>query len=404
LKSGGTNVSFDRSGIVLRQLLIGLEVGLTALLLIIAGTLTTSLIRVLGVQKGFNADRVLTLDVSLPPQRYGRVPDRLRFYDEVRSAVRALPGVRDAAWVSRLPLEGQADTLVVNVPGAVEESYENLMANYRFTSPGYFRTVGIPLVRGRVYTEDDRGKNIAVISQNVARLVWPNDDPLGKQFHPGPDNAPLTQVVGIVGDIRTVRLDQPPVSMVYMPYWGDDTPKAASLVLRAGTDQLASMAGSVRGTIAKVDADVPVLAVRTMEQIVSDSVAGRRFQMLLAHSFAVVALFLAVLGIYSVVAYAVEQRRYEIGIRMALGATPANLRRLVVVQTMTPVLIGLVVGIISAFLAGRLLTGLFFGVAAADPPVIVVVACAMCAVAAIACYIPAIRIQKVNPIVALRAE
>lgn len=404
LRSGATNISVDRSGIILRQLLIAGEMGLTALLLVLAASLTTSLVRVLNVDKGFNSARVLTVDVVVPSQKYVQPSDRFRFYENVRNAARSIPGVRSVAWISKLPLEGQAETLVVNVPGRVEESYENLMANYRYASPDYFQTAEIPLIRGRVFVESDRTKNVAVISENVARLVWPNEDPIGRQFHPGPNNAPLTEVIGVVKDVRTSGLDQPPVSIVYMPYWGSNAPKTASLVVRGASDQLASTVNSLRSLIGKVDRDVPILQVESMQQIVFDSIAGRRFQIVLAHSFAGFALFLTVLGIYSVVSYSIEQRRYEIGIRMVLGAAASDLQRLIVRQTMLPVLIGLSAGMVSAYFVGRIFAGLFFGTTGADPVATLASGLLMCIIAIIASCVPALRISNINPSIALRAQ
>jgi len=404
IKSGGTTATVDRSATVLRQSLIGVEVGLTAVLLILAGTLTASLFRVLNVEKGFAVDGILTADVSLPPQKYTQPTDRVRLYDELRSQVRGLPGVRDAAWVSKLPLEGQAFIMIVNVPGVVQQDYENLMANYRYTSPGYFESIGIPLLQGRLFDESDKDKNVAVISETVARRVWPKDDPIGREFHPGSSSTPLVKVIGVVGDVRTAGLEQPPLSLVYVPYWQLEMPGKASLVVRTSAGRLASLGPDVRRTIHNVDVDVAVTSIRSMNQIVTDSVAGRRFQMLLSHLFSGFALFLAALGIYSVVSYTVEQRRYELGIRLALGAPRSGLRRLVMRQGMTPVLIGLVVGVITGFFVGRAVGSLFFGINAGNPLIISAVGLVVVAIGALACYIPATRTTGVNPIIALRSQ
>ncbi|MFZ0771472.1 MAG: ABC transporter permease [Candidatus Sulfotelmatobacter sp.] len=406
IKSGGTTASVDRPATFLRQTLIGIEVGLTAVLLILAGTLTGSLFRVLNVEKGFAVEGVLTAEVSLPPQKYAQAPDRVRFYEEVRTAVRGLPAVQDAAWVSKLPLEGQAFIMVVNVPGVVQRDYENLMANYRYASPGYFQSIGIPLLQGRLFDESDKDKDkkVAVISETVARRVWPKDNPIGRQFHPGSSATPMVEVIGVVGDVRTAGLEQPPLSLVYIPYWQLEMPGKASLVARTSSERLGSLGTDVRRTIHSVDADVAVTSVRSMNQIVTDSVAGRRFQMLLAHLFSGFALFLAALGIYSVVSYSVEQRRYELGIRLALGSPRSGLRRLVMRQGMTPVLIGLVVGVITGFFAGRAVGSLFFGINAGNPLIISAVALVVIVIGGLACYIPATRTMGVDPMIALRAQ
>lgn len=404
MKASGTTASVDRPAFFLRQTLIGIEVGLTAVLLILAATLTASLFRVLDVQKGFAVDGIMTADLSLPPQKYTQPADRVAFYEQVLSSVRGLPAVRDAGWVSKLPLEGQAFIMVVNVPGVVQQDYENLMANYRYASPGYFESIGIPLLQGRLFNDGDRNKNVAVISETVARKVWSRDNPIGRQFHPGSNDTPLTEVIGVVGDVHTSGLEQPPLSLVYVPYWQLEMPGKASLVLRTSNERLASLGPDVRTSVHNVDPDVPVTAVRSMEQIVTDSVAGRRFQMQLAHLFGGFALFLAALGIYGVVSYSVEQRRYELAIRVALGAPRSGLRGLVVRQGMTPVVIGLVLGVITGFFIGRLVRGLFYGVNASNPTIISSVMLIVVAIGMLACYIPAMRTTSVDPIVALRAQ
>jgi putative ABC transport system permease protein len=214
----------------------------------------------------------------------------------------------------------------------------------------------------------------------------------------------LTEVIGVVGDVHTSGLEQPPLSLVYVPYWQLEMPGKASLVLRTSNERLASLGPDVRTSVHNVDPDVPVTAVRSMEQIVTDSVAGRRFQMQLAHLFGGFALFLAALGIYGVVSYSVEQRRYELAIRVALGAPRSGLRGLVVRQGMTPVVIGLVLGVITGFFIGRLVSGLFYGVNASNPTIISSVMLIVVAIGMLACYIPAMRTTSVDPIVALRAQ
>jgi putative ABC transport system permease protein len=404
LSSGGTRATSDRSVLWLRHVLVGGEVALTVVLLVFAAALTESLVRVLRVDKGFDVDRVLTVDVTLPPQEYSQSGNRLQFYERVQAALRELPVVRNSGWVSKLPLEGQANTLVVNVPGYVAQDYEKLMANYRFTSPAYFESIGIPLVEGRLFELRDQGKDVAVISRTVAVQVWPGEDPIGKQFHPGPNSAPLTEVIGVVGDIRTVRLDQPPISMVYLPYWGLQAPQAASLVIRSTTGDAETIAADVRDAITKVDPSVPILNIRSMEQIVSDSVSARRFQMLLADLFAGCALFLAALGIYSVVAYSVEQRKFELGLRMALGASPSNLRRLIIKTSLTPVAIGLISGIGASLFLRRLISSLLFGVSGGNPLMLVVVSLSVLAIGVTACSVPTARMARIDPMVALRSQ
>ena len=404
LKSGGTTMTSDRATGTLRQSLIVFEVALTVVLVIVAGTLSASLARVLLVDKGFNADSALAVDVALPPQSYSQQADRLHFYDSARLAVANLPFVRSDGWISKLPLEGQAFILVVNVPGIVQEDYSKFMANFRLGSPDYFRAMGIPLLQGRVFDESDRAKNVAVISQTVARQVWPGENPIGKQFHPGPNNAPLAEVIGVVGDVRTVRLDEPPLPMVYLPYWNLQAPMTASLIVRTHDATPSSVASEVRRALRSIDPQVPVVDVRTMDQVVSDSVATRKFQTALARSFGFCALFLAGLGVFSVASYSVSQRRQELGIRMALGASSSNVRLLILRDGMKPILLGMLLGTAASFVVGMAIGSLFFGVRMGDPLLLALSATIVLAVGLLACYIPARRAMRIDPMVALRYE
>jgi putative ABC transport system permease protein len=294
----------------------------------------------------------------------------------------------------------------INVPGRTAKDLQAPIANYRYISPGYFQSMGIPLRQGRLIEQVDRDRHVAVISESVAQGVWPGENPLGKQFHPGSDDRPLTQVIGVVADIRTVALDEPPLLMIYQPvgpgspnWWG----MSASLVVRA-TIAPAALGSAVRGAIRSVDSGVPIVHLRPMGEIVSESVGARRFQMGLALLFAVFALLLAALGIYGVVGYSVARRRQELGIRMALGARGSDLRNLALLQGMSPVVVGWAAGVLAALVAGGVIRSLLFGVSAQDPLTIASVTLVVLVTAALACYIPARRAMKVDPMVALRYE
>jgi putative ABC transport system permease protein len=406
LKAGAVTITEGRPARRLRESLIGFEVGVGTLLLIIAGLLTTSMVRLLGVDKGFTTEHVLTVDMSLPPQSYTKPEQKEEFYDTVLARVRALPGVKSAGWISKLPLEGQEQVDAINVPGRSTKDLQAPIANYRYVSPGYFHSMGIPLRQGRLIEQVDRDRHVAIISESVAKNLWPGENPLGKQFHPGSDDRPLTEVTGVVADIRTVALDEPPLLMVYLPAgpasrnW---TGLHGSLVVRA-TIVPAALGAAVRGAIRSVDSGVPIGHLRPMTEIVSESVAVRRFQMGLASLFAIFALLLAALGIYGVVGYSVARRRQEMGIRMALGAQGSDLRNLVLLKGMSPVLVGWATGVIAALAAGGLIRSLLFGVSAQDPLTIASVTLVVLVTAALACYIPARRAMKVDPMVALRYE
>jgi putative ABC transport system permease protein len=407
LKSGSTTTSESRRPRQFRESLIGLEVGLCTALLILAGLLSSSLLRVIRVNPGFSIEGVLAADVSLPPQSYSKIPIRETFYERVLSGVRALPGVQSAGWVTILPLEGQGSVTGISLPGEQLSSSEHLHANYRSVSSDYFSAMTIPLIEGRYFTENDRGKKVVIISKSVADRLWPGQNPVGRECLAGWGQLQRSHVIGVVGDIRTVSLEAVPLLMVYTAdSYGQLTPGApesASIVVRTAVDP-DSLIGAFRNIIRNTDPNVPILALRPMTQVVADSVDSRRFQVLLAALFAVCALLLASLGIFGVVAYSVEQRRHELGIRIALGARKTSLFGLIFRQGMTPVFLGLFAGIFVAAASGHLIQNLLFGVSAFDPLTVISVALLVVIVATLACYIPARRAIRVDPMIALRYE
>ena len=269
-------------------------------------------------------------------------------------------------------------------------------------SGGYFATIGIPLVEGRIFDEKDRGHGVAVISALTAARVWPGGNALGKRFRLGGDNNPLLEIVGVVGDVRADEVQIPPNPTVYVPYWQRDRQDIA-LTIRTRMDP-ASIAGAVRGEIRSMDAQLPVPQFRAMQEIVAAAFGERRFQLELVVLFALVGLALASLGIYGVVSYSVAQRRGEMGIRMALGATGPELRRMVLLESLRPVALGLAGGLAGTLALSRILQGLLFGVEVASPPTMAGVITIMLAVAAVASYIPASRMTKANPVTWLRYE
>jgi putative ABC transport system permease protein len=263
--------------------------------------------------------------------------------------------------------------------------------------------MGIPLRAGRALQESDHKRDVAVVSQTLAERLWPGQNPIGKMVETtaGTHEHPH-EVIGVVGDIRTVRLDEPPVMMIYISQW-ERPARNAALVVRTTGDPRAA-AATVHEAIRKADSAIPIVQMRTMTEAVSASVATRQFQLELAATFAISALFLAALGIFGVVAYSVEQRRNEIGIRMALGAQATDVGRFVVRGGMTPVAIGLTFGVVGAIVAGRLVRSLMYSVSATDPLTIAGVALVVMCAAALACYVPARRAMRVDPMVALRYE
>jgi len=401
LKAGAATTTENRSARQLRSSLVGVEVGIGTLLLIMAGLLTMSMIHLLDVDKGFTTEHVMAADVNLPPQTYTKKNQKMEFYEKVLQQVRALPGVSKAAWISKLPLEGQEQVSIIEVPGRVVPIAQTPIASYRYVTPEYFQTMGIPVLRGHLMEPADLDRPVAIISESVAKQIWPLENPIGKQFR---RNDPLLQVIGVVADVRTVALDEPPLLMIYQPIGAPGWPgMQASLVVRTAISPM-SLSSALRDAIRSIDSQVPVVHLRPMQEIVSESVSARRFQLGLASLFGLFAMLLAALGIYGVVGYSVARRRQELGIRIALGADPSNLRNLVLLQGMSPVLAGWIAGVATSFIAGILIRSLLFGVTARDPLTIGFASIVVLATAATACYFPARRAANVDPMVALRYE
>jgi putative ABC transport system permease protein len=410
LKAGAKTITDSARSRRLRDVLIGFEVCIGTILLIVAGLLTTSMVRLLGVDKGFTPERVLTTDVNLPPHLYTKPEQKERFYGDVLTRVQAIPGVSYAGWISKLPLEGQEQVDEIHVPGRSIDKANLPIANYRYVTPDYFQAMSIPLRQGRKIDPTDRDRHVAIIAESVAKRLWPGEKALGKEFRPGDADKPLTEVIGVVSDIRAVALDESPLMIVYLPAWPGSRNWSqswdgmhASLVVR-GTLDAASLASMVRSAIRDVDSGVPIVRLRTMSELVSESVSARRFQMDLVSLFSIFALLLAALGIYGVAGYSVAQRRHELGIRMALGARGSDLQNLVLSQGMVPVITGWAVGLLTAFLAGNILRSLLFDVTARDPRTVGIVSLVVLITALLACYLPARRAAKVDPMVALRYE
>jgi predicted permease len=404
--SSGKGATENRRTRRTRAMLVGLEVAVCTLLLIVASLLGRSLLNLLHMDPGFAVEHVLAAEIDLPPANYKVAAARDAFYARSLEGLRGLPGVNAAAWITILPLEGQGSVSGINLAANQLPPQEQPMANYRVVSPDYFRTMGIPILAGRTFTELDRGKRQVIVSQGLARRLWPNMNPVGQQCLANWGALGLSEVIGVVGDIHT-RLDQPALNMAYVAdSWagpGPSAPTFASIVVRTSQDS-ASLATAVRNVIHQIGPDVPIVALRPMSQLVSLNVEGRRFQISLTSAFAICALLLASLGIFGVLAYSVEQRQREFGIRTALGAQRSRLLSMVMRQGLSPVALGFVVGGAAALLSGSLLQSLVFGVTTFDPLTFVGVAAVITFVAAIACYFPARRATRVDPIVALRYE
>jgi putative ABC transport system permease protein len=401
LKSNTRSNTENRSGGRLRALLVGLEVALSTVCLVAAGLLLSSFVRLMKVDRGFEVERITTVEVNLPGTRYPAIAQRSEFFRKLIDQLRAIPGVISVATSNVLPLTGEGNNNIITVEGATGPLLQRPLADRRLVSEDYFRTLGIPILQGRVFDRSDK-VNTAVLSADTAARAWPGHNAIGKRFHNGDSDGPLFEVVGIAADVRANGLQKKPTFTMYLPYWIRDDRNMA-LAVRTAMDP-GSVTNAVRSEIRRLDAQLPIPQFRTMREIVSASVAQRRFQLNMVMAFAAIGLLLASLGIYGVVSYAVEQRRGEMGIRMALGATASNLRTLVVRQGLAPVLAGLAAGLAIALALGRILSGLLFEVRLTDPLTMIAVAIVLTVIAALACYIPARRATRADPVNALRYE
>lgn len=408
LKEGGRDAATGGSGKRLRGLLVMAEVAISLVLLIGAGLLINSFLRLRNVDPGFRADNLLTMKIVLPEPKYEEMERRSAFYTDLISRIQSLAGVRSAAVTSNLPLYRQGNSISIGIEGRpAPPPGQELIVVTRMISPGYFDTMSIPLLRGRQLTEQDTATtpNVVVISETMARRFWPGEEAVGKRIAIGRIRTPEDwfQVVGVVKDVRQFELNAEPKPQMYLTYRQVGFFDSRDLVVKTDVDP-ASMAATVRKAVWEIDKDQPVSNIQTMEEILAGSIARQRFSMLLLAIFAAVALVLAGVGIYGVMSYSVAQRTHEIGIRMALGAQTGAVLKLAVGYGMKLVLAGLVIGLIAAFALTRVMSTLLFGVTATDPATFTLISLLLIAVAVLASYIPARRATRVNPIIALRYE
>ncbi|HEY9142368.1 MAG TPA: ABC transporter permease [Bryobacteraceae bacterium] len=396
LRSATRGATASSGAMRLRSVLVASEVGLGAALLILAGMLLNSFVRLIRADKGFRAPTVLAVDIGLSGSKYQADAARDGFYRRLFATLSTEPGVQAAAISSALPLQGETWIDTVSTNGG---SSPEFTVNVRFVSPDYFRAMGIPLRAGRPLSESDRGHQRVVISRRLAASLWPGQDPLGRRFTRG--NNEWFEAIGVAGDVRA-EADQAPVAMMYRGYW-EWMPYRTVLVARAaGVPQ--SIAGAMRAAIHAADPDVPVPPMRTMAEVFDESVGTRRFQMLLAGGFALMALLVASFGIYAVVSYSVARRTSELGIRAALGAQAGDLYGLILWQGMTPVAVGLLAAAAAAAAFGRVLSSLLYEVDGRDPLTIALVAAVLGLVSLAACLIPARRASSLDPLEALRYQ
>jgi predicted permease len=404
LKEGGRSGSDSSRRNRVRSLLVIAEVALSMVVLIGAGLLIKSFVRLLDVQSGFNTANLLTAGVSLPGKKYDDNKKIARFYNELVQRLESLPGVEGVAVANDLPLQGDDTT---SYP-AIEDQQtgkadDRFLIGRHVINTGYFKAMGIQLMSGREFTatDVDGAPPVVIINQTAAHRMWPDQDPLGKRIRFDNNTGPWLQVVGVVADVKHNGLDAEPSIESYAPFAQDTYPYMA-IALRAPNP--ASYTAAIRREVQAIDKDQPVFDFETMEHIHSESIAPRRLSMVLFALFAGVAVLLAGVGIYGVMSYSVTQRTHEIGVRMALGAKQNDVLRLVVGQGITLALIGVGIGLVAAFGLTRLMTSLLFGVSATDPLTFIAISLLLTGVALGACFVPARRAAKVDPMVALRYE
>ena len=407
LRSGGKGGGEGRGRRRLRDLLVVAEIALALPLLVGAGLMINSFVRLTNVDPGFDPERLLTMRLTLPAARYpNNAPDVTGFYDEAVRRIGALPGVRSAAVTSNLPLDGRPSTNDFQLERRPTPPGETApQAEFMSVSAGYFETMGIPLVAGRLIAESDVTDSapVIVISETSARRDFPGEDPIGMRMKLGGcTECEWTTVVGVVGDVKDVALGADDAPAMYTPYRQEPS-REMHVVLRTDAEP-ETLVGAVRREVRALDPELALSHVGTMEGLVEGSAGQSRYRMTIFGAFAAVALVLAAVGIYGVTAYAVGQRTREIGIRVALGAKPADVVRLVVEQGMGPSLVGIALGVGASLALTRFVSSLLYGVDGTDPATFVAVVLLLAGVALAACYIPARRALRVDPLVALRHE
>ncbi len=390
----------------MRRGLVGAQVALVVVLLTGAGLLIRSFLHLQRVDLGFRPDHLLTMRLSIPAAKYGTPQARAAFQDALLDRVRQMPGVQGAGLISDIFLSSTPNSTIFRIDGReMTPEEQNVEIPLDATSADYFKVMGIPLRRGRTFTAADNldAPQVVIINETMARRFWPNEDPLGKRFRYGDGSSgPLMTIVGVVADMRRTGFDAPVRYETFLPH----TQRVVgyfTLVVRTAGDPLAAVP-AVRGQVRALDAEQPVFEVASMDQLLSSMVAQRRFSMTLLGAFAGLALVLGVVGVYGVTSYLVAQRTREVGVRLALGAQPAQVVGMVVRQGMIVAMIGLGVGLAGALVAGRLMTGLLYGVSPYDVATLVSVAAVIGVATLVANWLPALRAAHVDPLNALRSD
>jgi predicted permease len=417
LKEGGRAGASAKGRSRLRAALVVIEVALSLVLLLGAGLLIRSFWRLQQADPGFRVEQLLTMRLFPPASTYPNDQRVATFYEDLLGRVRSLPGVKDAAVVDALPIADRSGGTVMETEGQPVELNPLNSVGWRVVTPGFFRTLGMRLLRGRLLEESDQEQTaaVAVINETLARAHWPNEDPLGRRIRllnraPKQATTVFLTVVGVVADVKNESLTEPARQEVFVPLRqrtaainGMGLERQMSLAVRTSLEPM-RLVPAIRQEVAALDRNVPVTGERTVEEILSKMTARVRFNTTLLGIFAAVALLLAAVGIYGVLSYSVTQRTHELGIRLALGARARDVLWLVVKQGMSLALVGVALGLVASFGLTRLMATLLFGVGTTDPPTFAGIALLLTGVALLACYIPARRATKVDPLTALRHD
>src|SRR5690349_11345193 len=405
LKEGGNTMSAGIVGGWLRPTLVVIEVAAAVVLLIGAGLMIRSVMRIREVQTGLQPQNLLTAKISLPREKYKDSESANRFYDQVLERLNNVPGVESAGLTSHLPVEEMGSNANITVEGKTYPPNEGPLVEFRVVSDNYFKTANIPLLRGRIFSKEqgDDNQPVVVINDAMAKQIWPNEDPIGKRVG---DDTQVT-VIGVVGNVKNYGLLKPTIPELYAPYklknfWADMRWNMRLLV-RSSVDD-SNVAAAIRREVQAVDPAQPIYAVNSMNLVIENTVKDKSVNTTLLSVFAGVSLLLAVIGVYGVMSYTVAQHTREIGIRMALGAQPRSILNLIVGRGIVLVSVGAVIGVVASFGLTRFIENMLFGVTPTDPLTFVMIVALLGFVALLACLIPAQRAMRVDPIVVLRHQ
>ena len=408
LKEGGPRSGESQATTKLRNALLVSEVALAFVLVIAAGLLAQTFFHLLSVDPGFHPAHVLTFELSLPASKYTNQDQIVGLYQSALQKLRALPGVESAGITETVPMGGATESTALRIPAhPAADPNDRPYSNYTMASPGYFVAVGTPLLRGRDFLESDTADSmpVTIINSAMAKKYWPGEDPIGKQVGPLSRLYPVATVIGIVADTKRLSLREEPPPEMYVPYTQKVWPSLLTMdvVLRTKVDPV-SAAAAARETIHSVDPDLPLANIATLETLVDGSMTQQRFAMFVLGAFGALALLLASIGMYGVISYSTMQRTQEIGIRMALGAQRRSVVAMVLGHGGRLASLGIAIGLIAALAMGHTMASFLYGVRPTDPLTLAAVSLLLLTVALVACYVPARRAMRTDPVIALRYE